>query len=249
MTVAEANSPGRGGHGDKDKIRNVIYLLGDGMGRTHVTAARERYYGAAGRLTWSGCPAVGQVSDVRGAADSGQPGAEDFEPERSPTPRPSATAWASGVKTYNAAIGVDAKGEIVPTLMEQAKKAGCGPATCPPPRSPTRPRRPGEPRLAARLPGPDYSASRVPDIEVTGSALPTADVRVTPIAEQIARNGTADVILGGGLARFDADDEEALEAQGYTVLGSPATQTVATEADLAAAPNAARCSACSTPAT
>ncbi len=58
-------------------------------------------------------------------------------------------------------------------------------------------------------------------------------MRVTPIAEQIARNGTADVILGGGLARFDAADEDALEAQGYDVLSSPATQTVATEDDLA----------------
>ena len=25
------------------RVKNVIYLLGDGMGRSHVTAARERY--------------------------------------------------------------------------------------------------------------------------------------------------------------------------------------------------------------
>ena len=35
-----------------------------------------------------------------------------------------ATAWASGVKTYNAALGVDAKGKVVPTIMELAKEAG-----------------------------------------------------------------------------------------------------------------------------
>jgi alkaline phosphatase len=55
---------------------------------------------------------------------------------------------------------------------------------------------------------------------------------VTPVADQIARNGTADVILGGGLSRFDAADERALLRQGYDVLGSPADQTVATRADL-----------------
>jgi alkaline phosphatase len=60
-------------------------------------------------------------------------------------------------------------------------------------------------------------------------------VRVTPIADQIARNGTADVILGGGLSRFDADDEAALKSHGYQVLGSPGSQTVATRNDLAAA--------------
>ncbi|MCW2778013.1 MAG: alkaline phosphatase, partial [Frankiales bacterium] len=70
---------------------------------------------------------------------------------------------------------------------------------------------------------------------------------ITPIAEQIARNGTADVVLGGGLARFEPDDAKALSDQGYTVLGSygdpalapgqqtAATQRVATRSDLQAA--------------
>ena len=66
-------------------------------------------------------------------------------------------------------------------------------------------------------------------------ALPTSDVRVTPIAKQIVRNGTADVILGGGLSRFDASDETALTDQGYQVLSSPTSQTVATRTDLAGA--------------
>jgi alkaline phosphatase len=89
--------------------------------------------------------------------------------------------------------------------------------------------------LARGCQGPVYSAKACQDTAVTGTALPTTDVRVTPIADQIARNGTADVILGGGLSRFDAADETALKEQGYNVLGSPATQTVATKTDLAAA--------------
>ncbi|MEV5568234.1 alkaline phosphatase, partial [Streptomyces sp. NPDC052196] len=60
--------------------------------------------------------------------------------------------------------------------------------------------------------------------------------------EQIARNGTADVVFGGGLARFEPDDQQALVKQGYQVLGSfgdpksptqnAGTQRVATRADL-----------------
>lgn len=34
------------------------------------------------------------------------------------------TAWSSGIKTYNAALGVDAFGKSVPTIMEQTKAAG-----------------------------------------------------------------------------------------------------------------------------
>jgi alkaline phosphatase len=89
--------------------------------------------------------------------------------------------------------------------------------------------------LARGCQGPTYSAAACQDAAITGVALPTSDVRVTPVADQIARNGTADVILGGGLARFGADDEKALRDQGYTVLGSPAAQTVATGSDLKAA--------------
>jgi alkaline phosphatase len=86
--------------------------------------------------------------------------------------------------------------------------------------------------LARGCQGPTYSDASCQDLAVTGTALPTSDLRVTPVADQISRNGTADVILGGGLSRFDAADETALKAKGYTVLGSPTDQKVATRADL-----------------
>ena len=249
VTVAEANGPGRGGHGDKDKIKNVIYLLGDGMGRTHVTAARERYYGAAGKLNMERFPQVGQVSTYAVQTNSGQPGAADFAPNLVTDSASAATAWASGVKTYNAALGVDAKGKVKPTIMELAKKAGLRTGNVSTAEiTDATPAGQMSHALLRGCQGPTYSASACQNTAVTGAELPTTDVRVTPIAEQIARNGTADVILGGGLARFDAADEDALEAQGYDVLSSPASQTVATEDDLAAT-HAARCSACSTPAT
>ena len=222
--------------GDHGRVKNVIYLLGDGMGRTHVTAARERYYGAAGELNMEKLPAVGQVATYAVEKRSGQPGAADFKPNYVTDSASAATAWASGVKTYNAALGVDAKGTVVPTLMEKAKNAGYRTGNVSTAEiTDATPAGQMSHVLARGCQGPTYSAAACQDPAVTGTPLPTTDVRVTPVADQIARNGTADVILGGGLSRFAADDEQALRAQGYQVLGSPSTQTVATRADLASA--------------
>ncbi len=215
------------------KVRNVIYLLGDGMGRTHVTAARDRYYGASGLLNMERLPVVGQVKTYAVQKNSGQPGDPDFEPEYVTDSASSATAWASGVKTYNAALGVDGKGAVVPTAMELAKQDGYRTGNVSTAEiTDATPASQMSHALARGCQGPTYSAASCQDLDITGEPLPTSDVRVTPIAEQIARNGTADVIFGGGLSRFDAADERALRRRGYDVLGSPADQTVATRADL-----------------
>lgn len=218
---------------DDNAIKNVIYLLGDGMGRTHVTAARERFYGANGKLHMETMPAVGQVSTYAVEKSSGQPGQADFAPNYVTDSASAATAWSSGVKTYNAALGVDAKGAIVPTVMEKAHAAGLATGNVSTAEiTDATPAGQFSHALARGCQGPSYSAAACQVTSVTGSALPTDDVRVTPIAKQIARNNTADVILGGGLSRFDAADETALKASGYDVLGSPASQQVATRSDL-----------------
>ena len=204
------------------------------MGRTHVTAARDRYYGAAGKLQMEKFPAVGHVSTYAVQQGSGQPGEPDFVPEYVTDSASAATTWASGVKTYNAALGVDAKGNVVPTIMEFAKQAGLrtGNVTSAEITDAT-PAGQASHVLLRGCQGPNYSAAACQNPSLTGGDLPTSDIRVTPVAEQMARNKTADVILGGGLARFDAADETVLEANGYDVLSSPTSQTVATETDLA----------------
>ena len=221
---------------DNGRAKNVIYLLGDGMGRTHVTAGRERFYGAAGKMVMETLPAQGYVKTYAVERNSGQPGQADFHPNLVTDSASAATAWSSGVKTYNAALGVDAKGTVVPTLMEMAKQTGyrTGNVTTSEITDAT-PAGQMSHVLARGCQGPVYSAKACQDTEVTGAELPTSDVRVTPVADQIARNGTADVILGGGLSRFDAPDEMALKDQGYSVLGSIADQKPATKTDLAAA--------------
>ncbi|KFF58859.1 alkaline phosphatase [Cryobacterium sp. MLB-32] len=231
--------PDASAHESEGRAQNVIYLLGDGMGRTHVTAARERFYGADGELAMESLPAQGYVSTYAVEKLSGQPGAADFHPNPVTDSASAATAWSSGVKTYNAALGVDAKGQLAPTVMELAKKAGLRTGNVSTAEiTDATPAGQMSHALARGCQGPVYSDAACQDLAITGTPLPTSDLRVTPIADQIARNGTADVIFGGGLSRFDAADETALVAQGYSVLGSPASQTIATATDLASASGA-----------
>ncbi len=235
-TITGSQSNNGNNNGNNGEIRNVIYLLGDGMGRTHVTAGRERFYGAAGKLNMEKLPAQGYVSTYAVQKKSGQPGAPDFVPNLVTDSASAATAWSSGVKTYNAALGVDAKGTVVPTVMEMAKQSGLRTGNVSTAEiTDATPAGQMSHALARGCQGPVYSEKACQATDVTGAVLPTSDVRVTPIADQIARNGTADVIFGGGLGRFDAADEEALTNQGYAVLGSAVSQTVATKTDLAAA--------------
>ncbi|PBC70774.1 alkaline phosphatase [Streptomyces sp. TLI_235] len=223
------------------EIRNVIYLLGDGMGRTHVTAGRERYYGAAGRLNMEKLPFTGAVATHAVEKDSTRPALVTDSAS-------SATAWSSGVKTYNAAIGVDAYEKKVATLMEQAHAAGFATGNVSTAEiTDATPAAQFSHALLRGCQGPVYSdAACLPKkADGTYEPAPADHTLITPIAEQIARNGTADVVLGGGLARFEPDDQKALQAQGYQVLGSfgdpglpaqtAASQKVATRTDLAAA--------------
>jgi alkaline phosphatase len=181
-------------------------------------------------------PSQGFISTYAVEKLSGQPGATNFRPNPVTDSASAATAWSSGVKTYNAALGVDASGTVKPTIMELAKKAGLRTGNVSTAEvTDATPAGQMSHALARGCQGPAYSDAACQDLAITGTALPTSDIRVTPIADQIARNGTADVILGGGLSRFDAADEKALTAQGYSVLGSPTSQTVATKADLASA--------------
>ena len=92
---------GKGGQGNTDaQARNVIFILGDGMGHQEITAARNYLKGANGRfegldeLTASGAYttfAVGSDGKRQYVTDSAA----------------SATGWSTGAKTYNGALSVD----------------------------------------------------------------------------------------------------------------------------------------------
>lgn len=90
--------------------RNVILFVGDGMGTAQRNAIRLATVGEKGNLAMDSMPYAGLIhtSSTVPVTDSAA----------------SATAYASGVKTYNGAIGMDADKKTVQTIMEYAKTAG-----------------------------------------------------------------------------------------------------------------------------
>jgi alkaline phosphatase len=92
-------------------VRNVILLLGDGMGLGQIIAGRTHTRGAGGRLRLERFPVVGLVSTHA---------ADDLVAKSDAT----ATALATGRKTANGRIGTDVAGLPLPTLLETLRDAG-----------------------------------------------------------------------------------------------------------------------------
>lgn len=92
----------------KEKPKNIILLIGDGMGVSHVFAA---YTANGGELNMTNMPYSG-FSATQSAShyttDSGAGG----------------TAIATGVRTYNGAIGLDENKNSIPSILEIADKHG-----------------------------------------------------------------------------------------------------------------------------
>ena len=78
------------------KAKNVILLIGDGMGDSEITIARNYTVGAAGRLALDELPLTGQMTTYSVTAD----GKPDYDPESAST----GTAWATGNKTVDGRI-------------------------------------------------------------------------------------------------------------------------------------------------
>jgi alkaline phosphatase len=92
------------------KPKNIILMIGDGMGLAQVTSS---YYTNMGKSNFLRFPFVGlhinyPVEDSTIITDSAA----------------GATAFACGVKTYNAAIGVDKDSMPKETILEMAEKNG-----------------------------------------------------------------------------------------------------------------------------
>ncbi|MCI6206868.1 MAG: alkaline phosphatase [Corynebacterium glucuronolyticum] len=97
--------------------KNVILLIGDGMGDSEITVARNYAEGAGGFFKGiDALPVTGQYTHY--SLD------KDGKPNYVTDSAASGTAWATGTKSYNGAISVDIHGEAHETLLEKAKKAG-----------------------------------------------------------------------------------------------------------------------------
>ena len=98
--------------------KNVILLIGDGMGDSEITAARNQAMGAGGFFPGiDALPLTGQYTHY--SLDK-----KTHKPNYVTDSAASATAGATGTKAYNGAIGVDVNGKDQATIRELAKAAG-----------------------------------------------------------------------------------------------------------------------------
>ena len=108
------------------KPKNVIVLIGDGMGVQEITAARYYQVGAGGRLNVDRLKFTGfdQTWSVKPSA--GAPYLPDYDPDSAST----GTMWATGRKTVDERISqgpspaVATAGEDYTTVLEHAQAAG-----------------------------------------------------------------------------------------------------------------------------
>jgi alkaline phosphatase len=97
--------------------RNVILFIGDGMGDSEITIARNYEKGAAGELNMDALPMTGSYTTYAVQKGTNVP---DYVTDSAA----SGTAWATGVKTYYNAVGVDSYGAAHENIIEAAKKNG-----------------------------------------------------------------------------------------------------------------------------
>jgi alkaline phosphatase len=174
---------------DDGRARNVILLIGDGMGDSEITIARNYAVGAAGRLAMDGLPMTGAYTTY-----AVQKGTHD-KPDYVTDSAASGTGWATGHKTYNNAISVDpVDGGPLDTVLELAQQAGykTGDITTAELTDAT----PAVLGAHVSLRGCQGPADMAP---CPGEAKPAG---LGSIAEQLVDHGI-DVLMGGGKQRFD----------------------------------------------
>ncbi|WP_101525921.1 alkaline phosphatase [Nocardioides houyundeii] len=98
--------------------KNVILVIGDGMGDSEITVARNYLKGAGGFFPGiDALPLTGQLTHYSVERETGLP---DYTPDSAAT----GTAWATGTKTYDNAVSVDRNGTPQQTVLQLAKKGG-----------------------------------------------------------------------------------------------------------------------------
>ncbi|MGB3697875.1 MAG: alkaline phosphatase [Gordonia sp. (in: high G+C Gram-positive bacteria)] len=102
----------------KSGAKNVILIIGDGTANQELTLARNYQWGAGGQIPGiDQLPLSGDYTTYALNKDTGKP---DFTTDSAA----SGTAWATGTKTYNGAVGVDVKGAPQRSILEIARANG-----------------------------------------------------------------------------------------------------------------------------
>ncbi|MFF5437863.1 alkaline phosphatase [Streptomyces achromogenes] len=170
------------------KAKNVILLIGDGMGDSEITLARDYTVGANGRLNMDKFPLTGKYTTYAVHKD----GTPDYVTDSAA----SGSGWATGVKTVNGRISkTPGSDKAVRTILELAQKNGYATGSV----------------TTAELTDatPAVLASHVTDRSCQGPAdmaKCSADTIAAggpgSIAEQSV-NHKVDVLFGGGKQRFE----------------------------------------------
>ena len=201
------------------RARNVILFLGDGMGDSEITIARNYQVGANGRLAMDTLPLTGSYTTY--SVQENNPRLPNYVTDSAA----SGSGWATGHKTSNGRISTAAGSSgVAPlvTILELAQKAGF---------------RTGDVSTAEITDAtPAVLASHVDDRSCEGptdmkncAVYKKASGGPGSIAEQEVDHHI-DVILGGGKQRFDQIIDagpfagksviESAIAQGYTLVSN-----------------------------
>jgi len=104
---------------DSGPARSVILLIGDGMGDSEITIARDYQVGAAGRLALDTLPFTGEYTTY--ILQEANPALPDYVGDSSA----GGTAWATGHKTSHSRVSVAAgSNQPLTTLLELAQRKG-----------------------------------------------------------------------------------------------------------------------------
>lgn len=213
---------------DSGSARNVILFLGDGMGDSEITIARNYGVGANGRLAMDTLPLTGEYTTYavqKGTAD---------QPDYVTDSAASGTGWATGQKTYNGAVSVDpVTGAPLRTVLEAAGEAGYATGNITTAELTDATPAVLDSHISERGCQGPADMDDCPDETIEAGGLGS-------IAEQTVDHDV-DVLMGGGRARFEQTVTGGdfagqtvvaqAEAQGYTVVGDADGLAAATSED------------------
>lgn len=184
--------------------KNVIVMIADGWSRNTITAARYHRGAPAvyDRATWAQAymsTYPGSTSSKPGLPAEDQKGSYDttlfwssfdYAKQKATDSAAAATTMASGIKTYNSAIGMDMLGNPVELATEAAKKAG---------------------KSAGVI-------TTVPLSHATPAGFATHSLgrgSYAEIARSMLKESRLDVIMGAGHPEFDDNHEPAKKPAQY----------------------------------
>lgn len=199
----------------QSKAKNVILLIGDGMGDSEITAARNYVEGAGGYFKGlDALPFTGSYTHY--SLDK-----KTKLPNYVTDSAASATAWTTGVKSYNGALGVDVYEKPHKTLLELAKENGKATGNI------------STAEIQDATPAAQYAhvtTRKCYGPEVTSKLCATNALEnngLGSISEQLI-NARADVTLGGGAKTFQEIAkagqwkgktlEQQAKERGYTII-------------------------------